>query len=103
MAVKNFSKTVMRKREQRDFLAKVLEDNQEDFVAIMNRLKESDFKKWLDMYVDISKTIIPKSTDVNVNVGIENDYRQLKLMAENIDDSREIEDADFTEIEKDTD
>ena len=103
MAVKNFSKTVMRKREQRDFLAKVLEDNQEDFVAIMNRLKESDYKKWLDMYVDISKTIIPKSTDVNVNVGIENDYRQLKLMAENIDDSREIEDADFTEIEKDTD
>lgn len=103
MAVKNFSKTVMRKREQRDFLAKVLEDNQEDFVVIMNRLKESDYKKWLDMYVDISKTIIPKSTDVNVNVGIENDYRQLKLMAENIDDSREIEDADFTEIEKDTD
>lgn len=93
----------MRKREQRDFLAKVLEDNQEDFVVIMNRLKESDYKKWLDMYVDISKTIIPKSTDVNVNVGIENDYRQLKLMAENIDDSREIEDADFTEIEKDTD
>ena len=91
----------MRKREQRDFLAKVLEDNQEDFVVIMNRLKESDPKKWLDMYVDISKTIIPKSTDVNVNVGIENDYRQLKLMAENIDDSREIEDADFTEIEKD--
>ena len=35
--------------------------------------------------------------------GNKHDYRQLKLMAENIDDSREIEDADFTEIEKDTD
>lgn len=95
------------RKAQKDFIRDMLASNQEMFEKLFAELAEHDPKRWLELYVDLTKHTIPKQTSVNVNVGINKDYRDLQMLAQTkLDEQKNlgmerverIEDADFEEL-----
>lgn len=95
------------RKAQKEFIRDLLASNQEQFEKLFAELAEHDPKRWLELYVDLTKHTVPKQTSVNVNVGINKDYRDLQMLASTkLDGGRaiglhrmeQIEDADYEEI-----
>ena len=64
-------------RAQRDFLLRVLEENQEDFRRCMFDAAKEDPKFFLRIYADLSKVLVPRSQDVTLN----QDFQELQAIA----------------------
>lgn len=92
------------RKAQKDFIRDILATNQEKFEELFAELAEHDPKRWLELYVELTKHTIPKQTSVNVNVGINKDYRDLQMLAstkvgdDGIKRIESIQDADYEEI-----
>lgn len=93
------------KKATREFINNYLTSTQEIFEETMEEVRLCDPKLWAKLYVDMSKLVIPKQTNVNVNVGINKDYRELHMLAttkvgENhrLEKMTPIEDVDYEEI-----
>lgn len=95
------------RKAQKEFIRDLLSSNQEKFEELFAELAEHDPKRWLELYVELTKHTIPKQTSVNVNVGINKDYRDLQMLGSTklggertigIHHVERIEDADFEEL-----
>lgn len=92
------------KKQAKEFISNYLTDHQGDFEETMEELRYGNPKRWAELYVEMTKMVVPKQTDVNVNVGIHKDFRELHALATTKTDSgrleklEPIEDVDFEEI-----
>lgn len=68
-------------RAQRDFLLRVLEENQEDFRRCLFEAAKEDPKFFLRIYADLSKVLVPRSQDVNVSLTLNQDFQELQAIA----------------------
>lgn len=69
------------RKSSREFLSVFLEGHQDDFEAVMAEMKDTNPKKWLSVYVDMMKLVVPKQQDVNVSVGMNRDFEELRQLA----------------------
>lgn len=95
------------KKAQKEFIRDLLATNQAKFEELFDELAEHDPKRWLELYVDLTKHTVPKQTSVNVNVGLNKDFRDLEMLGSTMLDGgrtigirklEKIEDADFEEV-----
>lgn len=97
------------RKAQKEFIRDLLSKNQEKFEELFEELAEHDPKAWLILYQDMQKHIVPKQSQVNVNVGINKDFRALEALSVTKTDAPgalgfhevpKIEDADFEELKE---
>lgn len=69
-------------KAHRDFLLKCLEENQEDFRRLLSDLVVEDPKMFLKMNIELAKLLLPKQQDVNVSLTLNQDFLELKALAE---------------------
>lgn len=97
------------KKAQQEFVRELLSKNQERFEELFDALAAHDPKRWIELYIDLTKHTLPKQSDVNVNIGVHKDFAELQMLGSTfdkglMDDGRaqpladEIADADFEEI-----
>lgn len=100
------------RKEQKAYITDYLADNQAAFVESMEELRLMNPRRWTELYVEMSKMVLPKESKVNVNIGINKDFRELHMLAttqigqkmidgrmENVAERMEpIEDVDYEEI-----
>lgn len=112
--VPNFLKPKKVTKAQKAFLQSFLADKQQDFEEVMEELKLMSPRRWAELYVDMTKLVIPKQQNVNVNVGINRDFRELHMLAttrvgqksvdggsvRKLERLEAIEDVDYEEIPK---
>lgn len=101
-------------KAQKEFLQGFLADKQEDFQEVMEELKLANPRRWAELYVDMTKMVVPKQSNVNVNVGINRDFRELHMLAttkvgqktldgetvQHLERFEPIEDVDYEELPK---
>lgn len=83
-------------KAHRDFLLDCLEENQEQFRRLFYELGEMDPKTYLRLYADLSRSLVPKQQDVNVNMTLNRDFQELQALAQSRCD--EIESAEYEEL-----
>ena len=69
-------------KAQRDFLIKCLEENQEDFRRLLAATAIEDPRLFLKLCLELQKLLLPKQQDVNVNLTLNQDFLELKALAE---------------------
>lgn len=82
-------------KAMKEFMGDVLMNHQEDFERIFDTLKEENPRRWVELYIDMMKHVIPKQSSVNVNVGINKDYRELLLMANTVSKPKELQGKEY--------
>lgn len=101
-------------RAQKEFVRELLSKNQRKFEEVFDELAERDPKRWVELYIDLTKHVIPKQTDVSVSVGISKDFDELKMLGSTFDNAtlvdgrpasllttaEAINDADFEEMKE---
>ena len=102
-------------KEHRAFIAEFLKNNQDKFLEVMEELRYGNPRRYAELYVEMTKMVILKESNVNVNVGINRDFRDLHLLAttkmveqkqdgeivEKMVRMGPIEDVDYEVLEKD--
>lgn len=73
--------TPKEKKAQKEFLREALAERQEDFLRLLDECKIQDPRFFLKIYTELSKTIMPKETKLDVTVGINRDFDELKAMS----------------------
>lgn len=63
------------------FISEYLSKNQKTFEEVMEEVRLGNPRRWAELYVEMTKMVIPKEANVNVNVGINKDFRDLHLLA----------------------
>lgn len=79
----------------KEFMGDILMQHQEDFAIVFDTLKEENPRRWVELYIDMMKHVIPKQSSVNVNVGINKDYRELLLMANTVSKPKELQGKEY--------
>ena len=83
---------------QKEFLKDVVNAEQETFERIMKELETYAPTKWVDVYMKMNQMVIPKESNINVNVGLNRDFQELVNMGRM--SSRRITSANAGELEK---
>lgn len=101
-------------KSQKEFLSDFLQRKQDDFEESMEELRLGNPRRWVECYIEMTKIVTPKQSNVNVNVGINKDFRDLHLLAttrvtqkkvdgeivEKLEKMGPIEDVDYEDIPK---
>lgn len=96
------------------FISEFLADGQETFKEVMDEVRLGNPRRWAELYIEMTKLVMPKESNVNVNIGINKDFRDLHLLAttkvlekkqdgqlvEKLSRMGPIEDVDYEEIPK---
>lgn len=69
-------------KAQKDFLLRCLEENQGDFRRLLADMAVEDPKLFLRLNIELAKLVIPKQQDVNVQLSLNQDFLELKALAE---------------------
>ena len=69
-------------KAHRDFLLKCLEENQEDFRRLLADTAIEDPRLFLKLNIELAKLLLPKQQDVNVSLTLNQDFLELKALAE---------------------
>lgn len=69
-------------KAHRDFLLKCLEENQEDFRRLLADTAIEDPRLFLKLNLELAKLLLPKQQDVNVSLTLNQDFLELKALAE---------------------
>lgn len=97
------------RKAQKEFIRDLLSTNQEKFEELFSELAEHDPKAWLLLYHDMQKHVVPKQSQLNVSVGINEDFQELQALSTTKTDDPlaiganpvpRIEDADFEELKE---
>jgi hypothetical protein len=83
---------------QKEFLRDFVNAEQETFERIMKELETYAPTKWVDVYMKMNQMVIPKESNINVNVGLNRDFQELVNMGRM--SSRRITSANAGELEK---
>lgn len=92
---------------QKEFIRDLLARHQDKFEDVMNIIAECDPVRYAELYVKLSTHLIPKQNQLNVNVGLNQDYQALQALASTrvgadrqlgFERTEEIRDADFEEL-----
>ena len=83
---------------QKEFLKDFVNAEQETFERIMKELETYAPTKWVDVYMKMNQMVIPKESNINVNVGLNRDFQELVNMGRM--SSRRITSANAGELEK---
>lgn len=65
---------------QKEFIKNILADTQDDFEDVLRELKVNDPRTFARIEVDLMKLVVPKTTDVNHNLGLSKDMKDLMLL-----------------------
>ena len=68
-------------KAHRAFIADFLMNHQDEFLAVMDEIRFGNPRRYAELYVEMTKMVLPKESNVNVNVGINRDFRDLHLLA----------------------
>lgn len=69
------------KKAQKEFLLEALADRQDEFLRLLDECKIQDPRFFLKIYTELSKTVMPKETKMDVTIGINRDFDELKAMS----------------------
>lgn len=83
---------------QKEFLKDFVNAEQETFERIMKELETYAPTKWVDVYMKMNQMVIPKESNINVNLGLNRDFQELVNMGRM--SSRRITSANAGELEK---
>ena len=83
---------------QKEFLKDFVNTEQETFVRIMKELETYAPTKWVDTYMKMNQMVVPKESNLNVNIGLNRDFQELVNMGRM--SSRRITSANAGELEK---
>lgn len=75
---------------QKEFIKNFLQADQDKFKAAMDDIFEHDPRVYAKLYVEMTKLVVPKSPNVNINVGINKDFKELSLMASSIVEPKKL-------------
>lgn len=96
------------KAAQKEFIRDWLSRSQDKFEECMEQLAEYDPKAFATIYMNLSKHMIPKQSEVSVTHGLDQDFKELMALSTTkiegkevvgISSIPEIHDADFEELE----
>lgn len=65
---------------QKEFLKNFVSANQDTFDRIMKELETYAPTKWVDVYMKMNQMVIPKESNLNVNIGLNRDFQELVNM-----------------------
>lgn len=68
-------------KAHRAFIADFLMEHQDEFLAVMDEIRFGNPRRYAELYVEMTKMVLPKESNVNVNVGINRDFRDLHVLA----------------------
>lgn len=94
---------------QKEYIRDLLARNQNKFEEVMDLIAENDPVKYAELYVKLSLHLIPKQNQLNVSVGLNQDYQALQALATTrvgtdkqigFEKVEEIRDADFEELQE---
>lgn len=83
---------------QKEFLKDFVNEEQDTFERIMKELETYAPTKWVDVYMKMNQMVIPKESNLNVNIGLNRDFQELVNMGRM--SSRRITSANAGELEK---
>lgn len=84
----------------RDFLVDVLEENQQRFREVMFEAASEDPRLFMKYYAELSKLLVPKQQDVNVNLSLNEDFNALKALASKGGGQLGVEEPKYIEFEE---
>lgn len=88
---------------QKEFLKDFVTAKQEEFERVMKDLQEYAPTKWADLYLKVTQMVVPKESNLNVNIGLNRDFQELvnlgrtsskRLTSENMGELEVIETID---------
>lgn len=65
---------------EKEFIKNWLAETQDDFASVMEQIKEKDPRTWAKLRVDVMKHTVPKTTDINHNIGMNKDIQDLMML-----------------------
>lgn len=86
-------------KSHKAFISDYLQKNQAEFEESMEELRLGNPRRWLELFVDMTKLVVPKQSNVNVNVGINKDFRDLHLLATTkVDGTKKVDGEDVKKL-----
>lgn len=70
------------RKAQREFLLQALQERQDKFLELLDKAAKDDPVLYLRMYMELSKLVVPKNSDVNVNLSLNRDFIELKALGQ---------------------
>lgn len=86
-------------KAHRDFLLRCLEENQEDFRRLLAETAIEDPRLFLKLNIELAKLVVPKQQDVNVQLSLNQDFLELKALAQSGSKQTHLIDNDSQLIE----
>lgn len=83
-------------KAHRDFILRVLDENEETFRQTLEESREFNPSLFIKTYVELSKMVMPKQQDVNVNLTLNKDFQELQALASSGQAQMSLEDITST-------
>lgn len=83
-------------KAHREFILRMLDENEENFRSTLEEAREFNPSLFIKSYIELSKMVMPKQQDVNVNLTLNKDFQELQALASSGQTQRSIEDIAST-------
>ena len=87
-------------RAHREFMMRCLDETEDDFLRILHDMAIDDPKFFMRTRMDISRLVMPRQQEVNVNLTLNEDFQELQALASRgIDSKLLVDKGGIEEIE----